>query len=1030
VAGAYAGEPGVWLQVGYGEGDPVVRVEAPGCALEGLAIADARGDGVQVAAPKFRFAHGWIGRPRYGFGSRDERTGLRTDGAPGAAAGLTMVASWVGLAHGSSGYGVVASGPDLRFEDVTLNLSPRDGLRPQGDLLNGILLRDAPHARVIGLHEIYTQQGLVFEGDCTGARVTGSTFGLGADGLCHAFQRDDPGPAEEGPGACLDHGGLGLVVRGARGVQIGGPLPEDRNVFGDFDQDAIWVTGDSEGTLIQGNWLGLAADGTCQPSGPEGLCRLQQQSVLRVSGGVGTQILDNHTGPSPIVVDGTARDTELRGNQLGVFADDLRVTWTVFTSRYRTALRVQPGTAGTVVAGNRMSGAELAGPTAFFENRVGLDAAGAAMPEDGPALQAYPLGARGWARGLRLLDGSAGSVVHDNAIAHFADWCVAVEAADDVVFRDNQVGLSADGAQVTRCLGGGLRLWRSDRVAVTGNGFAACGAVPNARFEVACVLVGRDSEDARVADNRFGLTTAGEVAASPNPAVVLERALRPQIVGNTILGASPWGIYDRGDFFGVPPAEAARITANRVGVDPDGVIRGGAPQAGILAVGSGARIGGVDPDEGNWIAGAGGPGVWVGNVTGVQVRGNRLEANGGLGISLGGGSDPAANDPLDGDGGPNGYQNHPTLHGGLGARAVTARLASHPNQDFTVDVYAVAQPDPSGHGEADEWLGAAVVRTDAQGAGETVVALSRDVLPAEQVTAVATGAEGSSEFGPAVALGAQPEARLLAALNGPLPADVGQPADVGLYVENSGPQAAPAAVYTVTVPEGITWRTLPEPPFGDCVDEGRVLRCTLGELGPGVVWEAQAQLQGDAPGVYPVTARIESGARNLTPANGEQTQELVVGGVGFLLVARAQNFQNRFDVGQPAPLEAQIFRTGAPATVIRDLTLFVTLPVAGTLDAPCVPDGARWRCAMGDVAARQSPTYVLTARFAQPTPAGGPAQVEVLAEAANPNFEGVQRGVVFLTVVGEPLPEGLRLTLALAQEVVGERAERLALVGG
>lgn len=147
----------------------------------------------------------------------------------------------------------------------------------------------------------------------------------------------------------------------------------------------------------------------------------------------------------------------------------------------------------------------------------------------------------------------------------------------------------------------------------------------------------------------------------------------------------------------------------------------------------------------------GGTGLEItGNSAGVRSLGASLFDHGGLGIDLG----AAGVDRIDVgdlDDGPNALVNRPTLlRVGSGAtsaqRRVFARVSHTPaNEPFRVDYYLNAWCDPTGSGEAMNWLGAAVYRDGVPANGVVHADLAFPV-PLHLVAATVTTADGTSEL--------------------------------------------------------------------------------------------------------------------------------------------------------------------------------------------------------------------------------------------------------------------------------------------
>ncbi len=170
--------------------------------------------------------------------------------------------------------------------------------------------------------------------------------------------------------------------------------------------------------------------------------------------------------------------------------------------------------------------------------------------------------------------------------------------------------------------------------------------------------------------------------------------------------------------------------------------------SGVSLYGTGARVGGVQPGEGNWIAGNTSNGVLIGPSAGSgnQVIGNAIHGNGALGIDLGG-DGPTANDVDDADVGPNAHQNAPVLalaslaSGVLEVRGSLDRppIPAGP-RSYVLDVFDNDACDAAGRGEGQRPLGAIVVAVDLD---EGFVAQLPGVAGANVVTATVTESPGS-----------------------------------------------------------------------------------------------------------------------------------------------------------------------------------------------------------------------------------------------------------------------------------------------
>jgi hypothetical protein len=203
-----------------------------------------------------------------------------------------------------------------------------------------------------------------------------------------------------------------------------------------------------------------------------------------------------------------------------------------------------------------------------------------------------------------------------------------------------------------------------------------------------------------------------------------------------------------------PTATGTRVQGNLIGTTDSGTEPLGNEKHGILILdASDSLIGGPNDDEGNKIAfngggrlnaGSGDPviynglqvhrlghGVVVESGTANRIRRNSIFSNEGRGIDLGNDSSFTLNDakPITGniiagdevwdtDYGANNLQNYPTVTSvkfGFLAKTIEWNLFSAPDTTYTIDFYANNEPDPSGFGEGERWLGSDTAYTDAYG---------------------------------------------------------------------------------------------------------------------------------------------------------------------------------------------------------------------------------------------------------------------------------------------------------------------------
>jgi hypothetical protein len=174
--------------------------------------------------------------------------------------------------------------------------------------------------------------------------------------------------------------------------------------------------------------------------------------------------------------------------------------------------------------------------------------------------------------------------------------------------------------------------------------------------------------------------------------------------------------------------------------------------------GSRNTFGGTTAAARNIISGNSSDGVAIsGDARGINLVSNSIFSNGALGIDLLNDNVPNLNDPDDTDGGPNNMQNYPTLSSAAVSGTNTiirGSLNSNLNQTFpyTVQFFSSSQPDPSGFGEGQTFLGQTHATTDPS--GNASFSFTTSAIPAGQmVSATASDLFGNtSEFSRAVAV--------------------------------------------------------------------------------------------------------------------------------------------------------------------------------------------------------------------------------------------------------------------------------------
>lgn len=200
-------------------------------------------------------------------------------------------------------------------------------------------------------------------------------------------------------------------------------------------------------------------------------------------------------------------------------------------------------------------------------------------------------------------------------------------------------------------------------------------------------------------------------------------------------------------------ADDLQLTDNRIGVADNDTNAAGHSGPGLwLDSGIAARV------ERNHIGNNQAAGIVVSSAIEAALVDNRLRDNTGLAVDLGN-DGISANDPGDGDSGPNALQNHPVLSEALrddSGVQVHYVLDSLPDAAFRLRYCLLNAIDPSGHGECDSPADSLMQEITTNGAGLAAGASLQIPFAAGAIAVTASaarvtsGGEESSEFAASV----------------------------------------------------------------------------------------------------------------------------------------------------------------------------------------------------------------------------------------------------------------------------------------
>lgn len=523
----------------------------------------------------------------------------------------------------------------------------------------------------------------------------------------------------------------GISIFGGAGTNtVGGTSVAARNVISGNDLDGIAITG-SNGNLIQGNFIGTTSNGLSGvPNGNNGLSIFGGAKNNTVGGTTAaTHNLISGNKKEGVAISGTGTNAnKVLNNHIGLNAAGTaavvnRLNGIIIFGGAQQNIVGDAGV-GNVISGNLIGGVRLSGAgtnsNKVAANFIGTNPAGTAAIPNGMGIsidQTAKSNQIGGSAGLRNI--IAGNLSHGLLLSDTGTSGNTVEG--------NFIGCDSGG---TKAIG-------------NGNGVTILGAQSNSIGGTSAALrnvisgnkgagVFLDSFNGIATGNTFqgnyiGATPAGTAGIANGVGVVIREGARSNIFGGTVAGAGNLIAYNTGN-----GASIESLNSDKNSFINNTVTRNGL---------NGIKVQGASS----------------GSPQGNTFRGNLISANGQLGIDLaptGAASGlVTANDTKDVDTGPNGLQNFPVissavLNGNTLSLGVT--LNSVPNTKFALEFFRNTAADPSGNGEGEILLGAAIITTDANGnfQGSQNLAAGGAVLGqfvAATATNITTG--DTSEFG-------------------------------------------------------------------------------------------------------------------------------------------------------------------------------------------------------------------------------------------------------------------------------------------
>jgi parallel beta-helix repeat protein len=556
-----------------------------------------------------------------------------------------------------------------------------DGVTAQGAAGNTIGGTDAGAGNLLSGN---TQVGVALAG--TGSHnnlVQGNFIGTGASGL-----------------VALGNTLSGITIFGGKNNLVGGTLTSARNVISANKQVGVYITTNSVGNLIQGNYIGLDVTGTSALGNAINGISIESASSNTIGGTTvdARNIISGNTNYGIEIFSATATANLIQGNYIGSDAT------------------------GQFALANKFSGVHILSPG----NTIGGSVSGSGNLISGNGQDGI------------FLDGAG--------------------AANNVA-QGNFIGTTAGGTSGLGNFRAGIGISGAPANIIGGTASGAGNLISaNVNYH-GIYLSGSGATGNLIQGNKIGTDISGNVALwSPYHGIYLEGAPTNTIggaapgAGNLISGNNRSGIYMTNASWNV-------LQGNWIGTKSDGVTAlGNLLHAVECQAGACNNTIGGPSGAGNRIAFSRtyGPNGYAGvrirdGSTNNAILGNSIFSNDGLGIDLGvAGVTP--NDACDADPGANMLQNYPVLTQAVSGNGTVVRgtLNSRPNQTFTLQFFAnptCGSANYPNNGQGQTYLGQTSVLTSNNCNASFAVHLPAQLPASYAITATAIdSANNTSEF--------------------------------------------------------------------------------------------------------------------------------------------------------------------------------------------------------------------------------------------------------------------------------------------
>ena len=603
----------------------------------------------------------------------------------------------------------------------------------------------------------FNTQGVLIEGTgATGNIVSGCYIGTNATGT-NAMANTFPGVE---------------IVGGAHGNTIGGTTAAARNLISGNAHIGVSIHDSGTTTnMVQGNYIGLNATGTAAIpnayAGVEIFGGATNNTIGSSSNAGGRNIISGNSAQGIAITDAGSNSNKVPGNIIGLNPAGTAAIGNqyegiaIFGSASSNVIGGTTTASPNIISGNVGSGISISGvgtkTNKVQHNFIGTNLNGTAAFPNNAGVQIF-----GGATS-NMIGGASASMRNVISGNNYQGVAISATGTKSNTVAGNFIGINNLGTAALPNTAAGVSIFLGAQSNIIGGPTAASRNVISGNLNQGVTLSDSGTKMNQIVSNYIGLN-AGGTAAIPNSwsGVDIFTGAASNVIGNVSKGNVISGNGNYGIALSSSGTSLNTVRGNLIGLNAAATAGIGNAFSGVALFNGATKntIGNSALGAGNAIAFSGWSGIDVydSTTTGNDFDANSIFSNSRLGIDLHGGNENGfgvtANDPGDGDSGPNQLQNYPVLTSANSAAVIQGTLDRVPSKPYRIDFFSSPAADVSGFGEGQTWIGAVNVSTNSTGNAAFNMDFPGSLTPGSVVTATATrtdtGGSGTSEFSAAI----------------------------------------------------------------------------------------------------------------------------------------------------------------------------------------------------------------------------------------------------------------------------------------